>query len=405
MQAGATPDDRVDEVRVVGARHVEPEVVLAAMQTRAGQSFDADVADRDLKRIYGRGDFEHVSYRLGDEPGTGRVLTVDVAEKSWGPHYLRFGLALSTDFTGNAYFNAAASHRWTWLNTLGAEWRNDVQIGQIERLRSEWYQPLSAAQRWFVSGWGRYERQPFDLYDNGERLLRVKLRQALLGLDLGMPLGTQGEVRVGLLHGRSRFGSEVGAVPRADLPSARIGALTAQLRVDALDSLRFPRSGYLADVKLQRSLPGLGASTVYSKLSADVRGAYSLGRHTLRLNLSGAGALGGQEDLPAHELSWLGGFLQLSGHNTGEFVGRGMRFGRMIYTYQLRSAGFLEGMFAGVSAEAGRIGDTVRGPNTAGTLHGNAIFLGVDTPLGPLYLGYGRASSSAQAVYLFLGQP
>ncbi|MDR7336061.1 patatin-like phospholipase family protein [Roseateles asaccharophilus] len=405
MAAVAAGDDRVDEVRVVGTRHVEPDVVLAAMETRAGQPFDADVADRDLKRIYGRGDFEHVSYRLGDEPGTGRVLTVDVAEKSWGPHYLRFGLALSTDFTGNAYFNAAASHRWTWLNHLGAEWRNDVQIGQTERLRSEWYQPLSAAQRWFVSGWGKYERQPFDLYDNGERLVRVKLKQALLGLDLGVPLGTQGEVRLGLLHGRTRFSSEVGGVPRGDLPSARVGALTAQLRVDALDSLRFPRSGYLADVKLQRSLPSLGASTAYSKLSVDLRGAYSLCRHTLRLGLGGAGALGGQQDLPAHELSWLGGFLQLSGHNTGEFVGRGMRFGRVIYTYQLRSAGLLEGVFAGVSAEAGRIGDTVRGPNTAGTLHGNAIFLGVDTPLGPLYLGYGRASSSAQAVYLFLGQP
>jgi NTE family protein len=396
---------RVDEVRVVGAQHVEPEVVLAAMQTRAGQPFDPDTADRDLKRIYGRGDFEHVSYRLGHEPGSGRVLTVDVAEKSWGPHYLRFGLGLSTDFTGNAFFNAMASHRWTWLNRLGAEWRNDIQIGQVERLRSEWHQPLSAAQRWFVSGWGRYERQPFDLYEGGERLLRVRLKQALLGLDVGAPLGTQGEMRVGLLRGQARFRNEVGRVPRDELPSARVGALTAQLRVDALDSLRFPRTGYLADLKLQRSLPALGASTAYSKLSVDLRGAYSVGRHTLRLSISGADALGGGEDLPAHELSWLGGFLQLSGRHTGEFVGRGMRFGRLVYTYQLRSAGFLEGTFAGVSAEAGRIGDTVRGPNTVGTQHGNAIFLGVDTPFGPLYLGYGRASSSAQAVYLFLGQP
>ena len=46
-------------------------------------------------------------------------------------------------------------------------------------------------------------------------------------------------------------------------------------------------------------------------------------------------------------------------------------------------------------------------PHNSGdqTRHGNAIYLAVDTPLGPVYLGYGRASSANQAVYLFLGLP
>jgi outer membrane protein assembly factor BamA len=115
-------------------------------------------------------------------------------------------------------------------------------------------------------------------------------------------------------------------VPRSDLPSPRVGVLTAQLRVDALDSLRFPRAGHLVDVKLQRSLPSLGASTTYSKLSADLRGAYSLGQHTLRLGLSGAGTLGGQGELPAHELSWLGGFLQLWAMAAPDRAPRGSTF-------------------------------------------------------------------------------
>ena len=52
--------------------------------------------DEDLKRIYARGYFERVSYSLSDDPAVGRVLTADVAEKSWGPNYLRVGLDLGT---------------------------------------------------------------------------------------------------------------------------------------------------------------------------------------------------------------------------------------------------------------------------------------------------------------------
>ena len=82
-----------------------------------------------MRRIYGTGDFEHVNYRFLEEPGK-RVLAVDAVEKSWGPDYLRFGLGLSSDFKGDAYFNLLASYRKTWLNSLGAEWRTDVQFGR-----------------------------------------------------------------------------------------------------------------------------------------------------------------------------------------------------------------------------------------------------------------------------------
>ena len=82
-----------------------------------------------------------------------------------------------------------------------------------------------------------------------------------------------------------------------------------------------------------------------------------------------------------------------------------MRFGRLIYNYRVTGPRFLEGMSVGVSTEVGRIGDLSRAEPRDQTRHGNAIYLAVDTPLGPVYLGYGRASSANQAVYLFLGLP
>jgi len=97
----------------------------------------------------------------------------------------------------------------------------------------------------------------------------------------------------------------------------------------------------------------------------------------------------------------LGGFLQLSGYQTGQFIGRGARFGRLSYTYRIAGAALLEGVSVGLSGEVGRIGDEVRGPNAAETRHGNAVFVVVDTFLGPLYFAYGRASSSTRLFICF----
>jgi len=62
-------------------------------------------------------------------------------------------------------------------------------------------------------------------------------------------------------------------------------------------------------------------------------------------------------------------------------------------------------MSLGVTAEYGRIGDVTHGTTNLQGRHGNAVYLAVDTPLGPVYFAYGRASSANQAFYLFLGLP
>lgn len=395
---------RIDEVRVVGTQHVNPQAVRAELSIKPGSLFDETTADSGIKRVYASGDFERVGYYLDKKADGKNTLIADVGEKSWGPQFLRFGLGLSTDFEGNSFFNALVVHRAPWLNGLGGEWRNDLQIGRVERLRTEWFQPVSPARRWFTAAHAEVVRDPFDLYLDDTRIARLRREQAWLGVDLGAPLGSVGEFRTGWRRGKANLANDVSLVPPSLLPSDDIGGLTLELRADTLDSLRFPRSGYLADLQLQSSRRSLGASSDYTKYTADMRFARSWGPHTLRGAVSATDTLD-SAPLPAYELSSLGGFLQLSGYRTGQFVGRGARFGRIVYNYRINGPGFMEGMFAGVSAEAGRIGESVNGSDRPTTLFSNAIYLAMDTPLGPLHLAYGRAGSANQAVYLFIGQP
>lgn len=391
-------------VRVEGTQRVNPEVVIAAMDSAAGVPLQAATVEADMRRIYSSGDFEAVSYRI-DDGREGPLLTAQVVEKSWGPTYLRFGLALSTDFAGDAFFKLTATHRSTWLNRLGGEWRNDLTLGREDRLRSEFHQPLSPAQRLFVAVAADLGREPFDVYAEGRRTASFRRAVRLGMLDLGLPLGSVGELRAGVSRGEVRLiaATAGGGISGLGRPASLAGA-SLRLRLDTLDSLRFPRSGQAAEVEYYRSLPVWGADDAYAKLSAAWRGAVSYGAHTVRAGVEVGG--GSRSDsLPSYELYSLGGFLRLSGYRTGELVGRELAFGRLVYNWRITTPGLLDGVFLGVSAEAGRVGNRVRTVDGASTVHGRALYLGADTPLGPVYVGYGRATGGRESLYLFLGQP
>ena len=398
--------DRIDAVRVTGTQRVNPEVIVDSMQTRAGHPFDPKVIDEDMKRIYARGDFERVSYSIVDDPGKGRVLVADVAEKSWGPSYLRFGLGLSSDLRGDSFFSLVATHRQTWLNSLGAEWRTDARIGHTDRLSTEIYQPLTPAQRLFVAARAEVAREPFDVYDDsGSRVARYRRGTYGGGLDLGTPLGTFGEVRLGIERGRLKLYNDTGSVPASlVVPSIEMGGLSARLRLDTLDNLRFPRSGYSADVQVYASRNRFGATDNYTKASANFTSAVASGAHSLQFGLRGATSIG-SSDLPVYELFSLGGFLQLSGYKTDELLGREMAFGRVVYNYRVSQPGLLDGAYFGVSLESGRIGAAVTGQNRASARTGAALYFAFDSPIGPVYIAYGHGNGSNQAVYFYVGQP
>ncbi|USX17956.1 patatin-like phospholipase family protein [Oxalobacteraceae bacterium OTU3REALA1] len=392
------------EVRIAGAQRVPAEALRGTMETQPGRLFDPAVAERDMRRLYGRGDFEHVGYAVTPLHDGSHVMTTTVTEKSWGPQYLRLGLGVSTDFEGDSFFSLRASHRWTWLNSLGAEWRNEVEIGHTDRLGTEWRQPLTPAQRLFATVYLAAERTPLDVYTNGDRLARYRRESVTAGTDIGVPLAEWGEARIGYSRGHAKLLADTSLLPTLLYPSARTAAIQARLRADTLDNLAFPRSGFEADVQVYSSRTGLGASSNYDKLSFSARTAVATGPHSLQGGLEIQRKMGGNP-LPDHELIAFGGFLKLSGYRTGELLGNSLHFGRLVYNYRISRPGLLDGAYLGFSAELGRMGDTLDSVNGVQNVRSNALYVAVDTPLGPIYLGAGRASRNKTALYLLIGKP
>ena len=145
----------------------------------------------------------------------------------------------------------------------------------------------------------------------------------------------------------------------------------------------------------------LGADESYAKWDADFLGAYSFGEHTVQLALEGSGTVRGTR--PRYDQSSLGGFLRLSGLRTFELYGDEMRLGRLVYQHRLARQSLLEGMYIGLSVEAGQVREPVVAGNRTDMLTGGSIFLAMDTLLGPVYIAYGIAEGGSQSAYFLLG--
>ena len=144
----------VEAIKVEGTHFISDAIVLQSMQTRVGEPLNRDTIDLDMRRIFGRGDFETVNYTMQEIDGK-RTLVVLVKEKPWR-NYVRFGLELEAALGDQANFNVLASHRLKYLNSFGGEWRNDAILGSDVLLSTELYQPLSARQYFFVAPYLRY---------------------------------------------------------------------------------------------------------------------------------------------------------------------------------------------------------------------------------------------------------
>ena len=375
-----------------------------------------DTIDLDMRRIFGRGDFETVNYAMQDIDGK-QTLVVLVKERQ-ERNYVRFGLELDASLGDQADFNLLASHRMKWLNSFGAEWRNDLILGSDVLLSTELYQPLSTRQYLFVAPSLRFSIDEFDLYADNLRIAEYRDQTTTAGIDIGANFIQYGEARAGVRVGSRNFqlrsggvvavaGTEVVALPVDD--TFQVGAFTFSATLDRLDSINFPRHGYYARANVYASTALLGADETYTRWDALVSAPITWGSHTVEGLLAAGGKIGG-DPIPGYDQFPLGGFLNLSGLSRAQLRSDRFYFGRLIYRSKVGNLPLFEGIHVGGSLEAANLQPLVplwRGSLVTGdlTVKAASVFLGIDSPLGALFLGFGYANRDNKAVYLFLGRP
>ncbi|WP_245731694.1 patatin-like phospholipase family protein [Thiocapsa roseopersicina] len=393
----------IDRVRVENRSRLADAVITERLDVPLGEPLDPDVLEAQIDRVFDQDNFESVQYRVEETPDDETELVISATEKSWGTSSLQFGMELSSASGGDSRFNVGAAYTMAPVNPLNAEWRTFLQAGEEPGLVTELYQPLDPLERWYVEATAGYFTESLTLFkpeksdDPSAKYLISRIGGSLEG---GRNFGDWG--RLGLKY--ARYAGE--ADLRYGDPGMRgygfdEGSLGLSFYLDTLDSANFPRQGWIGNAFALTSRTEIGASENYDQAGFNLLKAQSWGRNTLLTGVRMAGSFGGQE--PDQAFYRLGGFLNLSGFNQDELSGGNVGLARIIYMRNLTTG--LVNTYAGGSLEAGNVWEQRSEINGDNLRFGSSLFLGADTFIGPIYLGYGYADGGFGALYLMLGRP
>jgi NTE family protein len=395
--------DRFAGVRLSPQRHVNPEALIDGLDFPPG-GLPESAAIELATRLYRRGDFERVRVTALRDDGQ-RIASFDAEEKSWGPNYLRFGLSMSAQTGEATFFNVVASHRHTWINSLGAEWRNVLQLGQHSILLSEFTQPLAVGSPFFVAPRLIASNEEIPIYIGTVQAGRLWRRSELAGLDVGVDIADRGDLRLGVQWGRETTEDNVGGlIDETITETTRAWSLRGEY--DQLDNPSFPRQGARARLELfdARQRPTLPFRR--SRVSGTVA-------ETWRGNTFSAMAMHAHVDgvAPLADRVLMGGFQQLSGYPVGRFRADDVRFLRGGYQHMIKPplglelGGIVSQFYAGGSLEVARLEQSLD-PFTANGIYRSAsVFIGAETFIGPIFFAVGKGGAEKPTVWLSIGTP
>jgi NTE family protein len=395
---------KIEFVRAAPGSEKYSRVINDMFGPLVGQSAASAQVNQTVRTLYGRGDLELLDYRVDENPPDHYGLDISARQNSWGPNYLRFGLLLETDFSGNTSFNAAGRVTFTELNSLGAESVWDGQVGISPRIATELYLPLSNVTRYFIDPHAQLEAHDVPQIENSQLVGEYRVRSFDYGVDAGREFGNWGEMRFGVLD--SIGSSRVYVGDFSVLPSTfDVREYFARFGYDQLDSANFPHSGQAFTAQLSVESGG-GGEQGTDLASMDWRYAWSWGKNTAITWLSGGSTIGGS-DTNVRDFYPLGGLFNLSGVTLDSLAGPNYAIGRLIYLRKVDSGG--EGVlhvpaYAGISLETGNVWAARNEISFSSLRRDEAIFFGADTLLGPAYLAMGYDQTGSTAFYLFLGQ-
>ncbi len=402
LGAKPRPPTRIDFVDLQNNSFVADSVIERYLaDIGIGEPLDLDEIERTIDRIYGLGVFQNVRYEFV-ERGTSVGLQIRADERSWGPGYAQFGLQFNASGNQDLLFGVAGSYLRTGLNALNGELRATAVLGAEPALQLDLHQPFGASAKYFVAPSVRIDSTLLNLFDGETRLTEARVKAATLELGIGRELGGWGEIRAGLRRRSGSVDVQVGELGLFEEGDFHDGAFFVRLAADTLDNVAFPRSGVGASLEWRSSSPGsLSADVAFDQVSLTASAARSWNRYTLLSTLRYETTFDGVAPLTSEYR--FGGLFDLSGLGRSTLSGQNVaRIGASFYR-QINNLALFPA-FAGVSLEYGNIWQNRSEISFDDALLGGSLWLGLDTPIGPIYGAYGRTEDGSSAFYLVLGR-
>ena len=388
---------RSDEGRlnVLLARHV-------------GAPLDVVALEQDIAILAGLDRYETVTWGLRQDPTRGFGLLVQARRKPYAPPFLMLGINLEN--TTSSDFHITATARYLAFDPVGSgsELRIDGTIGSDPGIAAELYRPIAVTPL-FVAPYARAGTATFNFIEDDMVVARYGQTTSRLGLNAGINLNAQADVRLGGYVGHTTASIEIGDPGFPELRGAVTGA-ELLWRVDTQDSPVVPSAGSHSQVRLSHVFDGpdvVGGQTAsefdltVTQLAAVANHFWSAGPGRLFV-YGGVGTSFDSTPVPTEQFT-LGTPFRLGAYGTGELRGA---------HYYVATGGYLR--------RIGRLPDFMGGPVFAGgwlengdafdeleqarwRANGGAGLL-MDTLAGPILLAGSWSFDGRWRTYLGIGR-
>jgi NTE family protein len=393
-------ETRLADVRFEGLKRVNTGFLASRSDIRPGDTVDVARISKEAQRMSVLQDFDSVGYRIDGE-ATAPILTWLPREKNWGPNYLKADLGLYTSSDGDLEFALFGRHTRTWVNSLGAEWRNELQFGGDSYLQTSFYQPLDQAHRFFVEPRLMVSRTLENIFFEDERVARYEYQDLTGSLDLGLNFGRFAQARVGYLYDSRKVNVDVGSpvLPETEPDDAALGA---SFEYDSRDTAFAPTKGATIALEYLNAHDSLGSDRNWERAELGVGVAVPFRRNIWWITAAG----GVSDELPGDRLFTLGGPGSFPGFELGELrVGGYWTIGTS-YLLNVKEVLPIKGhaLYMGFRVVGGGVSDRFDNQESEG-IYGGSIYLTGRTMVGPLTLGVGATSTDSWSAWLSIGRP
>lgn len=391
----------VDFVEVENDSVLDDRIIRSRLAVQPGQPVELSSLNADLDQIYSLGVFQSVTYDFveGDEGETG--LLIDARRRDWGPNYLQFGLELSSDFAGISDYTIGAAYTRNALNSLGGELRVLGSLGRVNELAFDFYQPVDHEARWYVRPEAYWSNETYRLWVGDDNIAELDIEGWGAIVSVGRNFNTRNRLQLGYRYGRTDVGLLIGD-PVIGPPYIDVGELRLEYLHDSLDSVWFPTRGALHRLDYRHASEALGADDAYDQATANGTMAFSLGRTTAALSYEFGYSF--EDDTSVDNWYRLGGFGRISGLAPDQLLGSQVGLARLAVYHRLNQLDLFP-VYGGFTLEAGNVWVSSDDVGFDDLRYAGSLFLGAESPLGPLYLATGYADSGNFAVYFYLGNP
>lgn len=398
-------DERpIDRIEIEDSHSRTAFIVQSRLAPLLGMPAEPRLIESRIGELYGEGHYERIVYRF-DERDDQLVLRITPYDKSWGPSFLRLGLRLSDDFDGGSTYQLDALARFASDIRPGAEWRLRTALGELNEVSAGWRVPFGETSRAYVQPYAalRSLDQPLFVADQRAELARLRWTRGRIGTELGYDWSPFTRTYLQLERGQDRLAQRIGPGEIGGRLRENYGFTGFRVVLDSLDDATFPTRGALVDGRIELYQPWLGSESTAQVLRLDMSRAFSYDRYLMLAGLRATSAR--SDELSLQAVDFLGGLGNLSGYGERQlagpqvFLARGLLMRRMGDAQQL----FALPTYLGLSLEAGNAWEQRSDFDFGDLIYSGALYMGVSTPLGPVFLGYGRSSEGRSAIYLNFG--